>query len=270
MDHAPTPQLSADLPSLLRWHLDAGVDETIGDVPVDRYAPVVAPPLQTMSPPVAARSVQTTVATPAVTHQSSAHIAQNCKTLAELKAAVESYDGCALKAFATRTVFADGQPNARVMVIGEAPGEDEDRQGLPFVGVSGKLLDRMLGSVGLDRATNTYITNIVFWRPPGNRKPTAEEIVLCMPFVQRQIELLDPAVLLLVGGPSASTILANPQGITKLRGKWFEYESPGLLRPVPTMATFHPAYLLRSPNQKRLAWRDLLLFKKKLDSTPIT
>ena len=160
MDHAPTPQLSADLPSLLRWHLDAGVDETIGDVPVDRYAPVVAPPLQTMSPPVAARSVQTTVATPAVTHQSSAHIAQNCKTLAELKAAVESYDGCALKAFATRTVFADGQPNARVMVIGEAPGEDEDRQGLPFVGVSGKLLDRMLGSVGLDRATNTYITNL--------------------------------------------------------------------------------------------------------------
>ena len=270
MDHAPTPQLSADLPSLLRWHLDAGVDETIGDVPVDRYAPVVAPPLQTMSPPVAARSVQTTVATPAVTHQSSAHIAQNCKTLAELKAAVESYDGCALKAFATRTVFADGQPNARVMVIGEAPGEDEDRQGLPFVGVSGKLLDRMLGSVGLDRATNTYITNIVFWRPPGNRKPTAEEIVLCMPFVQRQIELLDPAVLLLVGGPSASTILANPQGITKLRGKWFEYEGPGLSRPVPTMATFHPAYLLRSPNQKRLAWRDLLLFKKKLDSTPIT
>ncbi|PHX99185.1 MAG: uracil-DNA glycosylase [Rhodospirillaceae bacterium] len=270
MDHAPTPQLSADLPSLLRWHLDAGVDETIGDVPVDSYAPVVAPPLQTMSPPVAARSVQTTVATPAVTHQSSAHIAQNCKTLAELKAAVESYDGCALKAFATRTVFADGQPNARVMVIGEAPGEDEDRQGLPFVGVSGKLLDRMLGSVGLDRATNTYITNIVFWRPPGNRKPTAEEIVLCMPFVQRQIELLDPAVLLLVGGPSASTILANPQGITKLRGKWFEYESPGLSRPVPTMATFHPAYLLRSPNQKRLAWRDLLLFKKKLDSTPIT
>ena len=270
MDHAPTPQLSADLPSLLRWHLDAGVDETIGDVPVDRYAPVVAPPLQTMSPPVAARSVQTTVATPAVTHQSSAHIEQNCKTIAELKAAVESYDGCALKAFATRTVFADGQPHARVMVIGEAPGEDEDRQGLPFVGVSGKLLDRMLGSVGLDRATNTYITNIVFWRPPGNRKPTAEEIVLCMPFVQRQIELLDPAVLLLVGGPSASTILANPQGITKLRGKWFEYESPGLSRPVPTMATFHPAYLLRSPNQKRLAWRDLLLFKKKLDSTPIT
>ena len=162
MDHAPTPQLSADLPSLLRWHLDAGVDETIGDVPVDSYAPVVAPPLQTMSPPVAARSVQTTVATPAVTHQSSAHIAQNCKTLAELKAAVESYDGCALKAFATRTVFADGQPNARVMVIGEAPGEDEDRQGLPFVGVSGKLLDRMLGSVGLI-APQTLILQISFF-----------------------------------------------------------------------------------------------------------
>jgi uracil-DNA glycosylase family 4 len=270
MDHAPTPQLNVDLPSLLRWHLDAGVDETMGDVPVNRYMMALPPASQVMSPsPVAARSVLPVLASPPATHQSSVHIAQNCKTLAELKAAVESYDGCALKAFATRTVFADGQPNARVMVIGEAPGEDEDRQGLPFVGVSGKLLDRMLGSVGLDRATNTYITNIVFWRPPGNRKPTAEEIVLCMPFVQRQIELLDPAVLLLVGGPAASTILANSQGITKLRGKWFEYESPGLSRPVPTMATFHPAYLLRSPNQKRLAWRDLLLFKQKLDSTPV-
>ncbi len=261
MDHAPTPVSNVDLPALLRWHLDAGVDETIGDEPVNRYVALPAPVVQTSF--ATEQKPASIVIAPQPT---SAHIAQNCKTLAELKAAVESYDGCALKAFATRTVFADGQANAKVMVIGEAPGEDEDRQGLPFVGVSGKLLDRMLASVGLDRATNTYITNIVFWRPPGNRKPTAEEIVLCMPFVQRQIEILDPAVILLVGGPSASTILANPQGITKLRGKWFEFESPGLSRPVPTMATFHPAYLLRSPNQKRLAWRDLLVFKQKLDS----
>ena len=259
-----------DLAALLRWHLDSGVDETIGETPLDRYVAAAAPKAQVQAPlPVANIERAPLIAASLIPTASSTHLAQECKTLAELKTAVENYDGCALKAYATRTVFADGNINARVMVIGEAPGEDEDRQGLPFVGVSGKLLDRMLGSVGLDRATNTYITNIVFWRPPGNRKPTAEEIVLCMPFVQRQIELLDPALLLLVGGPSASTILANALGITKLRGKWFEYESPGLSRPVPTMATFHPAYLLRSPQQKRLAWRDLLVFKQKLDSLPV-
>lgn len=272
-----SPQSGNDIVALLRWHLDAGVDETIGDAPVDRYAaPKAAASLQAeakQAPALIVPKPAPRAPAPPVTAKSgvsSAHLAQEAKTLAELKAAVEGYDGCALKTFATRTVFADGNPEARVMVIGEAPGEDEDRQGLPFVGVSGKLLDRMLNSVGLDRAANAYITNIVFWRPPGNRKPTAEEIVQCMPFVQRHIELLDPALLLLVGGPSASTILANAQGITKLRGKWFEYESPGLSRPIPTMATFHPAYLLRSPNQKRLAWRDLLVFKQKLDSLPPT
>jgi DNA polymerase len=284
------PHSTPDLASVLTWYLDAGVDETIGDAPVNRYAaqpPVSVPALQAIAaaPNAATQSAAPQNAAPAplimpraapvapvvaapVSSASSAHLAQESKSLDELRAAVESYDGCALKAFATRTVFADGNPKARVMVIGEAPGEDEDRQGKPFVGVSGKLLDRMLASIGLDRATNAYITNIVFWRPPGNRKPTAEEIVLCMPFVQRHIELLDPALLLLVGGPSASTILANPSGITKLRGKWFDYESPGLPRPVPAMATFHPAYLLRSPQQKRLAWRDLLAFKQKYDSLP--
>jgi DNA polymerase len=273
MDTTPFPSAPLDLQALLRWHLDAGVDETIGETPVNRYAaeaPVTAPAPAPVTAPAPVMAVPRPTVVAAPTGASSAHIAQECKTLAELKAAVEAYDGCALKSFATRTVFADGAQDARIMVIGEAPGEDEDRQGKPFVGVSGKLLDRMLGSVGLSRETNTYITNIVFWRPPGNRKPTAEEIVLCMPFVQRQIELLDPALLLLVGGPSASTILANPQGITKLRGKWFDYESPGLPRPVPVMATFHPAYLLRSPQQKRLAWRDLLVFKQKFDALSAT
>lgn len=268
-----------DVAALLRWHLDAGVDETIADAPVDRYAvvakPAAAPEVRSPAVPllqaVAARAAAPPVAlkpefksAPA----SSAHLAQDCKTLDELKEAIAKYEGCALKTFATRTVFGDGNPNARVLVIGEAPGEDEDRQGKPFVGVSGKLLDAMLGSVGLSRDTNVFITNIVFWRPPGNRKPTAEEVVQCMPFVQRIIEIMDPAQLLVVGGASASAILANAQGITKLRGKWFDFESPGLSRPVPVMATFHPAYLLRSPNQKRLAWRDLLVFKQKLDSSP--
>lgn len=276
---------AADLIALLRWHVDAGVDETIGDAPVDRYAavkpapPRAAEPAQTAGTPAAVPLLQTAAvraASAPVTLKSdgvnravsSTHLAQACKTLDELKAAIAGYDGCALKTFATRTVFGDGNPEARILVIGEAPGEDEDRQGKPFVGVSGKLLDAMLGAVGLSRETNVFITNIVFWRPPGNRKPTAEEVVQCMPFVQRIIEIMDPVQLLVVGGASASAILANAQGITKLRGKWFEYESPGLSRPVPVMATFHPAYLLRSPNQKRLAWKDLLVFKQRLEGSP--
>jgi DNA polymerase len=261
----PSPEL--DLAAVLRWHLEVGVDESIGEDPLNRYG-AVAPgvPTATTALPTTTLVPRPVVAqAPTAVRPTSAHLAQGCKTLDELKAALQAYDGCALKTFATNTVFADGQPRARVMVIGEAPGEDEDRQGLPFVGVSGKLLDRMLASVGFDRTKNIYITNIVFWRPPGNRKPTSDEIVQCLPFVQRQIEILDPALLLLVGGPSASTLLANAQGITKIRGKWFDYETPGLSRPIPTMATFHPAYLLRSPQQKRLAWRDLLMFRRRFD-----
>jgi uracil-DNA glycosylase len=254
-----------DANALLRWHLDAGVDETIGDVAINRYETLASTPTGALTPVAVVRPATPQPVALAQTPSPSSTIAQACNTLPELKAAVEAYTGCALKSFATKTVFADGQHNARVMVIGEAPGEDEDRQGLPFVGVSGKMLDRMLGSVGLDRAQNAYITNIVFWRPPGNRKPTADEIVLCLPFVQRQIELLNPAAILLVGGPAASTLLNTTQGITKIRGQWNDYRCSGLANPIPAMATFHPAYLLRSPQQKRLAWRDLLMFRRRLD-----
>jgi DNA polymerase len=283
MNVPPSPTSASPLAALLRWHLDAGVDETIGETALDRYrappsatssmaaapaAPKVDPrPAAAAQRPSAAIQSQLTVL-PAADAPTPTHIAQGCRTLEELRAAVNAYDGCALKTFASRTVFADGNPAAKVMIVGEAPGEDEDRQGLPFVGVSGKLLDLMLKSIGLDRARNAYITNIVFWRPPGNRKPTAEEVALCLPFVQRHIELVDPAVLILLGGPAANTLLANPQGITKLRGRWFTYETPGLPRPVPAIATFHPAYLLRSPQQKRLAWRDLLTIKAKLGDVP--
>jgi len=264
--------LARDPAALLRWYVEAGVDETIGDVPIDRYkAPVKA------GPSLAAASVSekpSAAVTPAMTASpaiqadgSAAHLAQTAQNVEELKAAVEAYTGCGLKQFASRTVFADGNPKARVMFIGEAPGADEDRQGLPFVGVSGKLLDRMLESVGLSRESNAYITNVVFWRPPGNRAPTDEEIAACLPFVTRHIELVDPAVLVFVGGLSAKTLLAKPLGITKLRGRWYDYESPGLPRPVPAMALFHPAYLLRSPQQKRLAWRDLLAIRQKLDES---
>jgi len=266
--------LASDPAALLRWYVDAGVDETIGDAPIDRFkAPVKAAPAP--SPPSVApasehRSVAPAPALPAspsLSDAGAAHLAQAAQSVEELKAAVEAYTGCGLKQFASRTVFADGNPKARVMFIGEAPGADEDRQGLPFVGVSGQLLDRMLASVGLSRTDNAYITNVVFWRPPGNRAPTDEEIAACLPFVTRHIELVDPAVLVFVGGLSAKTLLAKPLGITKLRGRWYDYESPGLSRPVPSMALFHPAYLLRSPQQKRFAWRDLLAIRQKLDES---
>ena len=154
------------------------------------------------------------------------------------------------------------------MFVGEAPGADEDRQGLPFVGVSGKLLDRMIESIGLTRAESAYITNVVFWRLFGNRAPTDEEIALCFFFVRWHIELVNPAVLVLVGGLSAKTLLNTTMGITRVRGKWHEYHSPGLAAPVPAMPLFHPAYLLRSPQQKRYAWRDLLSIQERLAQSP--
>jgi DNA polymerase len=272
MNHADS--LASDPAALLRWYVDAGVDETIGNATVNRYATAPrtaapAPVVEKTAPQPAAPLVQRTPVVPA-SDAGAAHLAQAATTIDELRAAVEAYTGCGLKQFASRTVFADGNPKARVMFVGEAPGVDEDRQGLPFVGVSGKLLDRMLASIGLDRATNAYITNVVFWRPPGNRAPTDEEIASCLPFVTRHIELVDPAVLVFVGGLSAKTLLATPTGITRLRGQWRTFETPGLPRPVPCMPLFHPAYLLRSPQQKRLAWRDLLAIRQKLDETAST
>ncbi len=267
-----TDGLAQNPPALLRWYIDAGVDECIGDAPVDRLSKrASAQPAPAAPAPAVARAAPQPAAPPADTDAiaGAVRMAQAATTVAELRAAVESYDGCGLKKFASRAVFADGNPEAPVMFVGEAPGADEDRQGLPFVGVSGQLLDRMLASIGLSRATNAYITNIVFWRPPGNRAPTDEEIACCLPFVRRHIELVDPQVLVLVGGMSAKTLLGKPTGITRLRGHWYEYETPGLSRPVPTTALFHPAYLLRSPDQKRFAWRDLISIKQKLAAAPV-
>jgi DNA polymerase len=265
-----TEQFS-DPAALLRWYVDAGVDECIGEAPVDRFKapapkPAAAPPstpAMTTRAPVAAPAA-IPVAAPAAFGP---HPADAAATVAELRAMVEAFDGCGLKKFASKTVFADGNPAARVMFVGEAPGADEDRQGLPFVGASGKLLDRMIESIGLSRAENAYITNVVFWRPPGNRAPTDEEIAVCMPFVRRHIELVNPAVLVLVGGLSAKTLLGTTLGITRVRGKWHEFSSPGLPAPVPAMPLFHPAYLLRSPQQKRFAWRDLLSIRERLDQS---
>jgi uracil-DNA glycosylase family 4 len=184
---------------------------------------------------------------------------------AELERAVKGCTLCPLHQTRTQAVFGVGNRNAQWMIIGEAPGADEDRQGKPFVGVSGQLLDRMLACIGLDR-TSVYITNILPWRPPGNRSPTAAEIAVCLPFVERQIELVDPELLVLLGGTAAKTLLATADGIVRTRGKWLNYSTPSLPRPVTAIATYHPAYLLRSPAQKRDSWRDLLMIKNKLKS----
>jgi DNA polymerase len=187
--------------------------------------------------------------------------ARNAATLDELRTLLDRFDGCPLKTTATQLVFADGNPQARVMLVGEAPGRDEDIAGLPFVGRSGKLLDRMLAAIGLDR-TSVYIANIVPWRPPGNRTPTPQETQICLPFIRRQIELADPDILVCLGGPSAQGLLGIKDGIMKARGRWLAYHTGS--REIRALPTFHPAFLLRSPLQKRFAWRDFLAIKKAL------
>jgi uracil-DNA glycosylase len=263
----------------LRWLVEMGADEAIGETPVDRLVARAVPSATTSAAPARAQPlaprtavpVRSAAPPPPAAAPAAAAAAANARALAaaansvqELEAAVAGFDGCALKTTATRLVFADGNPAARIMMVGEAPGADEDRQGKPFVGVSGQLLDRMLGWIGLDRSS-VYITNILFWRPPGNRQPTTAEIAACLPFVERHIELVAPDILVLVGGTSAKTLLNTQEGIIRLRGKWREYSRPGLPGPIPTLPTFHPAYLLRSPVQKREAWRDLLSIKQKID-----
>lgn len=186
--------------------------------------------------------------------------AQNAQNLEELYQAIAEFDGCDLKATATHTVFCDGNPQAKIMLVGEAPGADEDRLGKPFVGVSGQLLDRMFKAIGFDR-TSIYISNIIPWRPPGNRNPTPEETAMCLPFIERHISLVNPDVVVFVGGVSAKTLLASSDGISKLRGRWTPYQNPYTTKEIKGFAIFHPAYLLRSPSQKRLAWFDLLNLK---------
>jgi uracil-DNA glycosylase len=185
-------------------------------------------------------------------------------TLDELQAAVSNFDGCALRRTATHTVFGDGVPQSRIMFIGEAPGADEDRIGRPFVGVSGQLLDSMLAAIGLDRGRNAYITNVLFWRPPGNRKPTESEIAICRPFVDRHIALIDPLFVVLVGGTASAAFLPGSGGITRSRGQWVTLEVSGLSRPVEAIPMYHPSFLLRSPERKRESWIDLLSIKSKL------
>jgi uracil-DNA glycosylase len=239
--------------ALLAWYEAMGVDEAIGEVPVDYFA-VPAPELPPPRPVTPARPAQ---ARPSSARPSVA------ASLAELEALIAAFEGCALKRTAKSLCFARGSSEARLMLIGEAPGRDEDLQGKPFVGRAGQLLDLMLTAIGLSES-EVYITNTVYWRPPGNRTPTPEEVEACAPFLARQIELLAPKILVLLGGAAAKNILGVTEGIMRLRGKWLSY--PCVVGPITTLATLHPAYLLRNPEAKRYAWRDLLMVKEALQA----
>jgi DNA polymerase len=251
---------------LIHFYRDIGVDELIGEHPLNRYEESQLPSSSSEKKTSPEESLsKTLLKAPQVWVDQTWKDLQQVTTLSDLKAKIEAFEGCPLKLTAMNTVFADGNPHASVMLVGEAPGADEDRQGLPFVGVSGQLLDKMFKTIGLDRTT-FYISNILPWRPPGNRTPTTAEISVCVPFIQRHIELIKPKILIFVGGTAVKALLRRAEGIVKLRGQLFEYQSPGLKDPIPSLAMYHPAYLLRSPGQKREAWKDLLLIKKTLQS----
>ncbi|MGY4330520.1 uracil-DNA glycosylase family 4 [Bradyrhizobium sp. LB7.2] len=262
------PEPAPTVRELLAFYLEAGVDCALAEEPTDRLAELDTPPPAPRAPPpveaprpVAAPAVirGETAPAPDIAIASAREAARTAPTLEALRELMQSFDGCALKHTATRLVFADGNPQARIMFVGEAPGRDEDIEGLPFVGRSGKLLDLMIGAIGLNRTT-AYIANVIPWRPPGNRTPTPQETQICLPFIQRQIELVNPDVLVSLGNPATQTLLSTREGIMRTRGRWFDYETAG--RTIRALPTFHPAYLLRSPSYKRLAWQDLRAIAK--------
>lgn len=285
--HNITPQMAA---SMLHFYAQAGVIDLLDDEPIDRYADTIkqldarkakkAAQMdqmlssnkaraenirpQSATPPQAQRPAQTstTLAVPdQAAMKETQELAQSAKTIEELSAIIKSYKGCNLCHSAKNTVFADGNPDAPVMLIGEAPGRDEDMHGIPFVGPAGQLLDKMLAAISLDR-TSCYISNIIPWRPPGNRTPVAHEIELCRPFVERHIQLAQPKLLIFMGNVSTKTLLNTNKGILSIRGKWDDYNIGE--EAVPVMPTLHPAYLLKTPAAKRNAWNDLLAIQAKL------
>jgi uracil-DNA glycosylase family 4 len=256
----------SDTLSTLNWLVEAGADEAAAEEPVNRLAakaPVQPLPAAVARPAPSSSSARAPAAVVGDAIGGAMATAASATTLDELKAALESFDGCGLKRTATNTVFADGVAAGRIMLIGEAPGRDEDRVGKPFVGRAGQLLDKMLASIGLDRKTNAYITNVINWRPPDNRDPTPEEAAACLPFLRRHIELADPAVIILLGAVAARHVVGLSDGIMKLRGRWMEYRVGDHM--VPLMPTLHPAYLLRQPAHKKLAWRDLQAVRDKIE-----
>jgi DNA polymerase len=270
----PAPQqLLADL----EWQLAAGADEAVGELPslanwgsgvrvqgsekIAQKSAISAQASVIPEPKLAASNPRTLNPEPRPLPTSTA------SSLTALREELLRFEGCALKHTAMNLVFCDGNPAAPIMVIGEAPGEDEDRQGKAFVGVSGQLLDKMLAGAGLSRQTNVYISNILFWRPPGNRSPTDAEIAACLPFCERHIALVKPKILVLLGGVAAKSLLRTKEGITRLRGRWTQYAPPpgsGLEAPIDCLPIYHPAFLLRQPGSKRQAWNDMLLLARRV------
>ena len=267
-----------DAAALLRWYVDHGIDETIGEEAIDRFAlppptAVAAAPVAAPSTPAAPTPIRAPIAPPVARApvplespqlaEDAREVSRRATTIAELEEAVRAFEGCALKRTAKNTVFADGVAGAPVMIVGEAPGADEDRLGKPFVGVSGQLMDRMFAAIGMSRERDLYITNILFWRPPGNRTPTLSEQAICLAFTRRHIELARPKVVVLAGGTAVKAVLNTTEGITRLRGKWTTLTLDDGSE-VPVLPTFHPAYLLRTPASKRQSWADLLSLDKRL------
>jgi len=280
---------------ILSWHLNAGVDEAVGEEPLDRYALATAAqedraakadallkageaeraaaPVKAAKPrsdpaasgpasgPTPVRPAEGAV--PEEQVKIAVELAAAAKTVDELRAALEGFDGCPLKKSATNLVFGDGNPNAKIVFVGEAPGADEDRQGVPFVGASGQLLDKMLASIGLDR-TSAYIANTVFWRPPGNRSPYPGEVAVCLPFVERLIEIIDPVMVITVGAPATHALLAQHGSVSKLVGRWFTFETANVSHPIAPGAIYHPDILIKTPAYKRQTWQNLLEIRKKL------
>ncbi len=248
------------LKEILEWYLETGVDETCGSVAFEADCSLKE---QKQISSVMQRQATTNLAqATGSAYQNAKEICAEAKTLDELRAKVEAFEGCSLKMTAANTVFGDGNPHAKIVLVGEAPGADEDRIGVPFVGRSGQLLDKMLAAIGLDR-NSCYITNILPWRPPGNRTPLDSEIAVCLPFLKKQIDIIDPDFIFMLGGSAANALLNTAETISKLRGHWFEYEKSNGTNAM-VLASFHPAYLLRTPGQKSKAWNDLLRLSSKL------
>tara|TARA_B100001093_G_C26643788_1_gene934419 strand:- start:227 stop:1000 length:774 start_codon:yes stop_codon:yes gene_type:complete len=246
--------------NLPKWIVESGQNEVLSEIPQNRFSDPDSEPK--VSEPHQSRKIVPEDKIDSPTNINSTLIANKASTVAELRESMSKYDGCSLKHTAMNIVFGDGDEKSDIMLIGEAPGADEDREGIPFVGLSGKLLNTMLRSIGLSRS-EVYITNIIPWRPPGNRQPTIQETAACLPFIQRHIEIINPKILILVGGTASKTLLVRKEGIMRLRGRWFDYQKNDKTV-IPALPIFHPAFLLRSPAQKFNAWKDLLAIRSRL------
>lgn len=270
MKNMSTSESDLDPVSMLKWYVECGVDECISETPTNWFEiteetqvkQVVTQDASAAPKPVQRPASPAPLASQKENIETATKLAQNAKTLDELKAAILDFEGCSLKKTASNIVFCDGNPDSDIMLIGESPGGEEDKIGKPFIGEAGALLDKMFAAIDMTREKDFYITNVLPWRPPGNRKPTDAECEMVLPFLIRHIELFKPKMIILIGGTSANALLNTQSGITKLRGKWQEYSVSDVMTPM--VPIFHPAYLIRQPQFKKQTWHDLLVIKEKI------